>query len=38
MTSARLAAALAVAIGILAIVHSSWTASGADAYAYVTQA
>jgi hypothetical protein len=38
MTHARLAAVLAAAIGITAIWHSSWTASGADAYAYVSQA
>jgi hypothetical protein len=29
---------LALTIGIVAVWHSSWTASGADAYAYVTQA
>ena len=32
------AAVLAVAIGVIAIAQSSYTASGADAYAYVTQA
>jgi hypothetical protein len=37
-TPARLTALLAIAIGIVAIWQSSWTASGADAYAYVTQA
>ena len=33
-----LAAVLAAAIGVTAIAQSSYTASGADAYAYVTQA
>ena len=33
-----LAAVLAAAIGVIAIAQSSYTASGADAYAYVTQA
>lgn len=37
-TPARLAVLLAVAVGVVAVWHSSWTASGADAYAYVTQA
>jgi hypothetical protein len=37
-TPSRLAALLAIVIGIIAIWQSSWTASGADAYAYVTQA
>ena len=37
-TPARLAVVLALTIGIVAVWHSSWTASGADAYAYVTQA
>jgi hypothetical protein len=37
-TPTRLAAALAVAIGGVAIAQSSFTAAGADAYAYVTQA
>jgi hypothetical protein len=37
-TPARCAAALAIGIGIIAIWQSSWTASGADAYAYVSQA
>jgi hypothetical protein len=37
-TTARLAAAIAVAVGMIAIWQSSWTASGADAYAYVSQA
>lgn len=37
-TPARLAAALAVTIGVIAMSQSSYTASGADAYAYVTQA
>jgi hypothetical protein len=37
-TAARLAVLLAVAVGVVAVWHSSWTASGADAYAYVTQA
>ena len=37
-TPARLAVVLALSIGIVAVWHSSWTASGADAYAYVTQA
>ena len=38
-TASRLAAAvLAAAIGVIAIAQSSYTASGADAYAYVTQA
>ena len=36
--ASRLAAVLACAIGIIAIAQSSYTASGADAYAYVTQA
>jgi hypothetical protein len=35
---ARLAAVLALCIGIIALAQSSFTASGADAYAYVTQA
>ena len=34
--ASRLAAVLACAIGIIAIAQSSYTASGADAYAYVT--
>jgi Dolichyl-phosphate-mannose-protein mannosyltransferase len=33
-----LAAVLAAAIGVIAIAQSSYTASGADAYAYITQA
>ncbi len=33
-----IAAVLAVAIGVIAFAQSSFTASGADAYAYVTQA
>ena len=37
-TPARLAAAIAVTVAIIAISQSSYTASGADAYAYVTQA
>jgi hypothetical protein len=37
-TPARLAVSLAVAVGVVAVWHTSWTASGADAYAYVTQA
>ena len=37
-TAPRLAVLLAVAVGVVAIWHTSWTASGADAYAYVTQA
>src|SRR5262245_20278509 len=37
-TESRLARLLAIAIGVIAIWQSSWTASGADAYAYVTQA
>jgi hypothetical protein len=37
-TPPRLALVLATTIGIIAIWQSSWTASGADAYAYVTQA
>jgi len=37
-TPARLTATLALAVGVIAISQSSWTASGADAYAYVTQA
>jgi Dolichyl-phosphate-mannose-protein mannosyltransferase len=37
-TASRLAAVLAAAIGVIAIAQSSYTASGADAYAYVTQA
>jgi len=37
-TASRLAAVLAAAIGVTAIAQSSYTASGADAYAYVTQA
>ncbi len=35
---ARMAIALALAVGIIALSQSSFTASGADAYAYVTQA
>ena len=38
VTPSRLAAVLATAIGVTAFAHSSFTASGADAYAYVTQA
>jgi hypothetical protein len=37
-TPARVTAVLAIVIGIIATWQSSWTASGADAYAYVTQA
>ena len=37
-TTPRLATVLAAAIGLIAIAQSSYTASGADAYAYVTQA
>ena len=37
-TAPRLAELLAVAVGVVAVWHTSWTASGADAYAYVTQA
>jgi dolichyl-phosphate-mannose-protein mannosyltransferase len=37
-TPARLAAILAIAVGVVALSHSSFTAAGADAYAYVTQA
>ena len=37
-TPSRIAAVLAVAIGVIAFAQSSFTASGADAYAYVTQA
>jgi hypothetical protein len=37
-TSSRLAVVLSAVIGIIAISQSSYTASGADAYAYVTQA
>ena len=37
-TPSRLATVLAAAIGVIAIAQSSCTASGADAYAYVTQA
>jgi hypothetical protein len=37
-TPSRIAAVLAVAIGVIALAQSSFTASGADAYAYVTQA
>src|SRR5262245_56926001 len=37
-TAPRLAALLAVAVALVAVWHTSWTASGADAYAYVTQA
>jgi hypothetical protein len=37
-TAPRLAAFLAVIVGVIAISQSSYTASGADAYAYVTQA
>jgi hypothetical protein len=37
-TAPRLTALVAVAVGIIAISQSSYTASGADAYAYVTQA
>ena len=37
-TPARAAAVLAIAVFVIAIWNSSWTASGADAYAYVTQA
>lgn len=37
-TTSRLAAVLAAAIGVIAFAQSSFTASGADAYAYVTQA
>jgi hypothetical protein len=37
-TPARLAALLALAVGVIALSQSSFTASGADAYAYVTQA
>lgn len=35
---ARLAVVLALAAGVIALSQSSFTASGADAYAYVTQA
>src|SRR5262245_47770786 len=38
LTPARLTVALAIGVAVLAIWQSSWTASGADAYAYVTQA
>jgi dolichyl-phosphate-mannose-protein mannosyltransferase len=37
-TPSRLALVLAAAIGVIAFAQSSFTASGADAYAYVTQA
>jgi hypothetical protein len=37
-TAPRLTALIAGAVGIIAISQSSYTASGADAYAYVTQA
>ena len=37
-TPSRIAAVLAIAIGVIAFAQSSFTASGADAYAYVTQA
>jgi hypothetical protein len=37
-TAPRLTALVAVAVGSIAISQSSYTASGADAYAYVTQA
>jgi hypothetical protein len=37
-TRARAAVVLAITIGGIAIWNLSWTASGADAYAYVTQA
>jgi hypothetical protein len=37
-TPSRAAAVLAIAIGVIALAQSSFTASGADAYAYVTQA
>jgi hypothetical protein len=38
VSPARLAAVVAVAVGIIALSQSSFTAAGADAYAYVTQA
>jgi hypothetical protein len=38
VTPAQTAMGLAVAIGVTAIWHTSWTASGSDAYSYVTQA
>ena len=37
-TPAPLTAVLAIAVAVIAIWQSSWTASGADAYAYVSQA
>ena len=37
-TPARASLVLAVAIGVLAVWQTSWTASGSDAHAYVTQA
>jgi len=37
-TPERLTVSLAISVGIIAISQSSYTASGADAYAYVTQA
>lgn len=37
-TPARLCGVLAVVIFVIAVWQSSWTASGADAYAYVSQA
>jgi hypothetical protein len=37
-TSARAAGLLAAVVLIVGVAHNSWTAGGADAYAYVTQA
>ena len=37
-TPGRLSIVLAAAIGVIAVWQTSWTASGSDAYAYVTQA
>jgi hypothetical protein len=37
-TSARLAGLLAIALAVIATWQSSWTASGSDAYSYVSQA
>ena len=37
-TPARASLVLAAAIGVTAVWHTSWTASGSDAYSYVSQA
>jgi hypothetical protein len=37
-TPARLAGSLAATVGVMALWRGSWTAAGADGYAYVTQA